>query len=153
MRVFALQEFIEALDQSFSMLQFFLHGVQVALSAYALLHSSISIPNLQKYEETSKKAARISSTAENELNMTRKTQAAGAVGVCENPKFKSYTSEANQDSKRASFPSCQPWCWVSTSLLPILSRACSSMSFAPLLLWRRRCTLAIIGITRAKCLL
>jgi hypothetical protein len=63
------------------MLQFLLHSVQVALSAYALFHSSISIPNLQKYEETSKKAANYSSTAEHELQMTRKTQAAGAVGV------------------------------------------------------------------------
>jgi hypothetical protein len=63
------------------MLQFALHGIQIAISAYALFHSSIAIPNLQKYEENSKKAAKISSTAEHELNMTRKTQAAGAVGV------------------------------------------------------------------------
>jgi hypothetical protein len=63
------------------MLQFILHCTQAALSAFALYHASISIPNLQKYESKSEKAAKYSKTAAEQLQRTRSTQAVGAVAV------------------------------------------------------------------------
>ncbi|KAF2668347.1 hypothetical protein BT63DRAFT_425669 [Microthyrium microscopicum] len=64
-----------------TMLQFALHVAQIGLSAYALYHASISIPNLQKWEKSSERAAKVSKSAERDLKMTRQTQAAGAVGA------------------------------------------------------------------------
>jgi len=58
-----------------------LHALQAAFSAYTLSLSSISIRNLQKYEETSKKAAKYSNIAEHQLHKTRTTQASGALAV------------------------------------------------------------------------
>ena len=58
-----------------------LHAAQAAFSAYTLYLSSISIRNLQQYEETSKKAAKYSNVAENQLHKTRTTQASGALTV------------------------------------------------------------------------
>jgi len=59
-----------------------LHFIELGFSGSVLYHASISIPNLQKFEGMSKKAAKVSSAAQNELDMTRKTQAAGVVAVC-----------------------------------------------------------------------
>jgi hypothetical protein len=58
-----------------------LHALQASFSAYTLYLSSISIRNLQKYEETSKKAAKYSSIAEQQLHKTRTTQASSALSV------------------------------------------------------------------------
>jgi hypothetical protein len=58
-----------------------LHALQAAFSGYTLYLSSIAIRHLQKYEETSKKAAKYSNTAEHELHKTRTTQASGALAV------------------------------------------------------------------------
>jgi hypothetical protein len=57
------------------------HALQASFSAYTLYLSSISIRNLQKYEETSKKAAKYSNIAEQQLHKTRTTQASGALSV------------------------------------------------------------------------
>jgi hypothetical protein len=61
-----------------------IHALQVALSARSLYLASISISNLQEYEETSEKAAEYSNTAERQLHKTRTTQASGtgAVSIC-----------------------------------------------------------------------
>ncbi|TVY85914.1 hypothetical protein LAWI1_G008608, partial [Lachnellula willkommii] len=56
-----------------------LHLGQAAFSAYNLYLSSISISNLQKYEETSKKAARYSKEAARQLHKTRTTQASSEI--------------------------------------------------------------------------
>jgi hypothetical protein len=58
-----------------------LHALQASFSAYTLYLSSTAIQNLQKYEETSKKAAKYSNTAEHQLHKTRTTQASGALSV------------------------------------------------------------------------
>lgn len=58
-----------------------LHALQASFSAYTLYLSSISIRNLQKYEETSKKAAKYSNIAEQQLHKTRTTQASAALSV------------------------------------------------------------------------
>jgi hypothetical protein len=58
-----------------------LHALQASFSAYTLYLSSIAIRNLQKYEKTSKKAAKYSNTAEQQLHKTRTTQASGALSV------------------------------------------------------------------------
>jgi hypothetical protein len=58
-----------------------LHALQASFSAYTLYLSSISIRNLQKYEETSKKVAKYSSNVEQQLHKTRTTQASGALSV------------------------------------------------------------------------
>ena len=63
------------------MFQFLIHCVQAAISGYALYHASISIPNLQKYESKSEKAAKYSKTAAEQLQRTRSTQAVGAAAV------------------------------------------------------------------------
>lgn len=55
---------------------------QAGFSAYNLYLFSIAIPKLQKYEETSEKAAKYSNMAENELYKTRVTQASGVGSVC-----------------------------------------------------------------------
>jgi len=54
---------------------------QVAFSVYNLWLASISIMNLQKYEEKSKKAAEYSNTAARELHKTRTTQTSAALAV------------------------------------------------------------------------
>jgi hypothetical protein len=64
-----------------NMLQFLLHAVEIGVSGYALYHASIAIPNLQKYESKSKKAAKYLDTAARELHRTRTTQTAGTVAV------------------------------------------------------------------------
>lgn len=58
-----------------------LHFLQAAFSAYNLYLASIAIPKLQKYEETSKTAAKYSNIAENQLHKTRTTQASGTLAV------------------------------------------------------------------------
>jgi hypothetical protein len=58
-----------------------LHALQAAFGAYNLYLSSISIRNLQKYEERSKQAAKYSNIAEHQLYKTRTTQASGAIAV------------------------------------------------------------------------
>jgi hypothetical protein len=63
------------------MFQFLLHCIQASLSGYALYHASISIPNLQKYESKSEKAAKYSKTAADQLQRTRSTQAVGTFAV------------------------------------------------------------------------
>jgi hypothetical protein len=54
---------------------------QIALSLWAGKYSYIAISHLQKYEDTSKKAAQYSGTAEHELHKTRTTEASGALTV------------------------------------------------------------------------
>jgi hypothetical protein len=58
-----------------------LHTGQVALCAYGAYVSYIAIRDLQQYEETSKKAAKYSTTAEHQLHKTRTTQSSGAICV------------------------------------------------------------------------
>ncbi|KAG0646211.1 hypothetical protein D0Z07_8416 [Hyphodiscus hymeniophilus] len=58
-----------------------LYCLQAAFSGYNLYLASISISNLQEYEETSKKAAKYSNTAEKQLHKTRTTQASGTIAV------------------------------------------------------------------------
>ena len=58
-----------------------LHTAQAAFSAYTLYLSSISIQNLQKYDETSKTAAKYSNVAADQRAKTQTTQAAGTVAV------------------------------------------------------------------------
>jgi hypothetical protein len=59
-----------------------LYAFQAAYSAYNLYLASISISNLQQYEDATKKAAKYSNIAENQLHKTRTTQASGAITVC-----------------------------------------------------------------------
>ncbi|KAG9567730.1 hypothetical protein KCU71_g8071, partial [Aureobasidium melanogenum] len=58
-----------------------LHTGQVALCAYGAYVSYIAIRDLQQYEETSKKAAKYSTTAEHQLHKTRTTQSSGAICI------------------------------------------------------------------------
>jgi hypothetical protein len=58
-----------------------IHTGQIALCAYGAHVSFLSIRNLQQYEETSKKAAKYSSTAEQQLHKTRSTQSSAAICV------------------------------------------------------------------------
>jgi hypothetical protein len=58
-----------------------LHALQAFFSAYTLYLSSIAVQNLQKYEKTSKKAAKYSNIAGQQLHKTRTTQASGALSV------------------------------------------------------------------------
>lgn len=58
-----------------------IHVPQAAFSSYNLHLASISIRNLQGYEETSKKAAEYSNIAEYQLHKTRTTQASGTLAV------------------------------------------------------------------------
>src|SRR3989337_242146 len=58
-----------------------LHTAQAAFGAYNLYLASISISNLQQYEEKSEKAAKYSNVAENQLHKTRTTQASGTIAV------------------------------------------------------------------------
>lgn len=66
------------------------HAAQAAFSAYNLYLAYVSITNLQTYEETSKKVAKYSNTAENQLYKTRTTQASGTIAVCFLP-FQAYS--------------------------------------------------------------
>ena len=59
-----------------------LYAFQAAYSGYNLYLASISISNLQEYEEASKKAAKYLNIAENQLHKTRVTQASGTIAVC-----------------------------------------------------------------------
>jgi hypothetical protein len=58
-----------------------IYSLQAAFSAYSLYLASISISNLQKYEEKSEKAAEWSNTAEKQLHKSRTTQASGTIAV------------------------------------------------------------------------
>jgi hypothetical protein len=51
------------------------------VSAYGLFHSYQSIIRLREYEETTKKAAKYSNTAADQLFKTRTTQGSAAVSV------------------------------------------------------------------------
>ncbi|KAF2101384.1 hypothetical protein NA57DRAFT_72828 [Rhizodiscina lignyota] len=57
------------------------HAAQTALAAYAAQHSYTAITKLQIYEKQSEKAAQYSSSADRQLQKTRKTQAAGAASI------------------------------------------------------------------------
>lgn len=61
---------------------FLLHASQVGLSLWAGKHSYEAITRLQKYEDTSEKAAKYSGHAQHELHKTRTTETSGAVVVC-----------------------------------------------------------------------
>ena len=54
---------------------------QIGLCLWAGRYSFGAITRLQEYEDVSKKAAKISGTAENELYKTRVTEASGALSV------------------------------------------------------------------------
>jgi hypothetical protein len=69
---------------SFQQLFPFIYTLQAAFSAYNLYLASISITNLQKYEEKSEKAAEWSDTAEKQLHKSRTTQASGTLAVSQN---------------------------------------------------------------------
>ncbi|TVY49148.1 hypothetical protein LOCC1_G000961 [Lachnellula occidentalis] len=58
-----------------------IHLGQAAFSVYNLYLSSISISNLQKYEETTEKVAEYSNTAGRKLHKTRTTQVSSAIAV------------------------------------------------------------------------
>lgn len=58
-----------------------LHAAQAALSAYGLYYSYQCITKLRQYEERSKKAAKYSNTAADQLHRTRTTQASAAIAV------------------------------------------------------------------------
>jgi len=58
-----------------------LHALLASFSAYTLYLSTTAIRHLQKYESTSKTAAKYSNTAEHQLHKTRTTQASGALSV------------------------------------------------------------------------
>ncbi|EPE27894.1 hypothetical protein GLAREA_04685 [Glarea lozoyensis ATCC 20868] len=58
-----------------------IYSLQAAFSAYSLYLASISIQNLQKYEEKSEKAAEWSNTAEKQLHKSRTTQASGTLAM------------------------------------------------------------------------
>jgi hypothetical protein len=58
-----------------------LHALQASFSAYTLYLSTIAIRHLQKYESTSKTAAKYLNTAEHQLHKTRTTQASGVLSV------------------------------------------------------------------------
>ena len=53
----------------------------LALSLYSASLSMVAITRLQSWESASKKAAKVSSTAANQLQRTRTTQGAAAVAV------------------------------------------------------------------------
>ncbi|KAI1779179.1 hypothetical protein F4818DRAFT_241368 [Hypoxylon cercidicola] len=58
-----------------------LHLAQAALAAYGGKQSYIAITNLRKYEETTKKLAKYSSTAEHQRHKTYTTQTSGVVAL------------------------------------------------------------------------
>ncbi|CAG8959289.1 hypothetical protein HYFRA_00013059 [Hymenoscyphus fraxineus] len=66
-----------------------INAFQASFAAYNLYLASISISNLQRYEEKSKKAAKYSNVAEHQLYKTRTTQASGTIAV-----FVSFASSA-----------------------------------------------------------
>jgi hypothetical protein len=57
------------------------HVCQIVLSLYGFSYSFIAITNLQKYEETTKKASKWSKEVENQLFKTRMTQGTGIITV------------------------------------------------------------------------
>ena len=57
------------------------HVCQTVLGLYGLRHSTIAITNLQKYEATTKQAAKWSKEVENQLFKTRMTQGTGILTV------------------------------------------------------------------------
>jgi hypothetical protein len=57
------------------------HYGQVVIAAYGAMQSQIAIQNLLKYEDASKKLAKVSSEAERQLHLTRTTQASGAIAI------------------------------------------------------------------------
>ncbi|XXH02584.1 hypothetical protein Hte_008962 [Hypoxylon texense] len=58
-----------------------LHLAQAALAAYGGKQSYIAITNLRKYDETTKKLANYSSTAETRRNKTYATQTSGVLAL------------------------------------------------------------------------
>ena len=58
-----------------------LHTVQIGIAAYGAYQSYVAITMLQGYESISKKAAEWSNEAQKQLDLTRSTQAAGALTV------------------------------------------------------------------------
>jgi len=58
-----------------------LHVAEATLSIVGGYHSYIAITNLQQYESMTKKAAKISSIADDQLDRTRKTHASGAISL------------------------------------------------------------------------
>ncbi|KAI1760582.1 hypothetical protein GGR53DRAFT_76453 [Hypoxylon sp. FL1150] len=58
-----------------------LHLAQAALAVYGAKQSYTAITNLRKYEETSKKLAKYSNTAEHRRDKTYTTQTAGAAAL------------------------------------------------------------------------
>ncbi|KAI1263508.1 hypothetical protein F5Y18DRAFT_429200 [Xylariaceae sp. FL1019] len=58
-----------------------IHLAQLVITAYGATHSQAAIQNLLKYEDATKKAAKISGEAETQLHRTRTTQASGAVAL------------------------------------------------------------------------
>ncbi|KAI3326866.1 hypothetical protein HD806DRAFT_485179 [Xylariaceae sp. AK1471] len=58
-----------------------IHLVQVVIAAYGAMQSQVAITRLLKYEDATKKLAKISSEAEHQLYRTRTTQASGAVAI------------------------------------------------------------------------
>lgn len=58
-----------------------MHVSQAVLCCYGAYQSYIAITNLRKYEETTKKLAKWSGTAEEQLHKTRTTQTSGALAV------------------------------------------------------------------------
>ncbi|KAK0105299.1 hypothetical protein ONS96_004695 [Cadophora gregata f. sp. sojae] len=57
------------------------HASQAAFGIYNLYLAATSISNLQGYEDMSKKAAKYSNTAEQQLHKTRTTQASGTIAL------------------------------------------------------------------------
>ncbi|KAI0203408.1 hypothetical protein F4808DRAFT_418623 [Astrocystis sublimbata] len=63
------------------MLLKFVHVAQLVIAAYGALQSQVAITKLLSYEETSKKLAKVSDTAAQQLHKTRTTQASGAISI------------------------------------------------------------------------
>ncbi|KAI1379869.1 hypothetical protein F4677DRAFT_297595 [Hypoxylon crocopeplum] len=58
-----------------------IHLAQAALAAYGGKHSYVAITNLRKYENTTKKLAKVSSEAEHQRQKTYSTQTSGVVAL------------------------------------------------------------------------
>lgn len=69
-----------------------LHAAQAAFSAYNLYLASISIRNLQTYEDKAEKAAEYSNIAASQLHKTRTTQASGTIAVLPLPRSQNLES-------------------------------------------------------------
>lgn len=57
------------------------HLAQIVIAAYGAMQSQVAIQRLLEYEDATKKLAKISSEAENQLHRTRTTQGSGAVAI------------------------------------------------------------------------